>query len=366
MRDIPSLTGLRGVAAIWVMLFHVSQMAPAIGAPWVSRIPLLPAGWVGVDLFFVLSGFILMWVHGADFARPSLEAVSRFAAARIVRVYPLSLVVLALIVLLARSDPAFVAWYKTQNPDNFSAVALARTALLATRWGPAGGDWNQPVWSLSAELVGYAAFPLLAWLILARSAREAAAIAAICLASLAGLQISRGAVGVNAIDQISVLARMACCFTAGMAACRVRQLSSDRAAAFAPLASLIVCIALGACCQFRLGTLLAPAGFTLVIFSLSFRAGYLDGFLSSKPVIFLGKISFPLYLLHAMPLLWLVSHYRHAGLGPMAATAVLSAYGVACIAAAALLHYLVERPSHRWARPRLTPPASASLQGLAS
>jgi peptidoglycan/LPS O-acetylase OafA/YrhL len=66
MRDIPSLTGLRGIAAIWVMLFHVSLLAPLIGAAWLGRIGVFPVGWVGVDLFFVLSGFILMWVHGAE------------------------------------------------------------------------------------------------------------------------------------------------------------------------------------------------------------------------------------------------------------------------------------------------------------
>jgi peptidoglycan/LPS O-acetylase OafA/YrhL len=94
MRDIPSLTGLRDIAAVWVMLFHVSLLAPLIGAAWLGRIGVFPVGWVGVDLFFVLSGFILMWVHGAKFVRPSGGVIGRFAVARIVRVYPLSLGVL--------------------------------------------------------------------------------------------------------------------------------------------------------------------------------------------------------------------------------------------------------------------------------
>jgi peptidoglycan/LPS O-acetylase OafA/YrhL len=366
MREIPSLTGLRGVAALWVMMFHICQMAPLIGAPWLSRVELLPAGWVGVDLFFVLSGFILMWVHGTDFVSPTGVAIGRFAAARVLRVYPLSLAVLALIVLLARVDPAFVAWYRLQNPDNFSAVALLRTALLATRWVSAGGgDWNQPVWSLSAELVGYAAFPLLAWLIMARSLRDAVAIAALSLTTLAAFQIAVGAAGNNAIDQVSVLARMACCFTAGMAACRARQLAADRIAAHAPLGALLACLAVGVCCHFRLTTLLAPAGFAVMIFCLSFRAGGLDRLLASRPAMFLGRVSFPLYLVHVMPLLWLVSRCRGAGLGPVVATALIFAYGAACIAVAALLHRFVERPSHRWARQGLAAIAGrvATLEG---
>jgi peptidoglycan/LPS O-acetylase OafA/YrhL len=356
MRDIPSLTGLRGVAAVWVMMFHVSLSAPLIGAPWLSRIGVMPAGWVGVDLFFVLSGFILMWVHGADFARPTAGVIGRFAAARIVRVYPLSLAVLGLIVLLAWADPAFVAWYRTLNPDNFSMAALLRTALLATRWvGAGGGDWNQPVWSLSAELVGYAAFPVLAWFIVARSAPAAIATAAACLTALALFQIATGTAGVNAIDQIPVLVRMGCSFTAGMAVCRVRQLAPERAARWAGTATILACIAIGLGCHFKYGRMLAPAGFALLIFCLSFRVGEIDRLLSSRPALFLGRISFPLYLVHVTPLLWLVSRYRLAHLGPVAGAGLILAYIAGCLALAALLHRFVERPSHGWIKRWLTP-----------
>jgi peptidoglycan/LPS O-acetylase OafA/YrhL len=367
MRDIPSLTGLRGVAAVWVMLFHVSMAAPLLGATWVQRLPVLPDGWVGVDLFFVLSGFILMWVHGADFVRPSAAATGRFAAARIVRVYPLSLAVLGLIVLLALADPGFVAWYRSLNPDNFSAAAFVRTALLATRWVSAGGgDWNQPVWSLSAELVGYAAFPILAWLIMARTAAFAIAIAAVCLIVLALFQIVTGTAGVNAIDQISVLTRMACGFTAGMAVCRVRQLTGDGRAHLAGLVSIVIGAAVVGCCLFRFGKLLAPTGFALTIFCLSFRTGGLDRVLSSRPVMFLGRISFPLYLVHVTPLLWLVSHDRLAPLAPVAASGLILAYIAGCLALATLLHRLVERPSHGWIRRWLRPAAPAIASGRAA
>jgi len=364
MRDIPSLTGLRGIAAVWVMLFHVSLLAPLIGAAWLGRIGVFPVGWVGVDLFFVLSGFILMWVHGAEFVRPTGGVVGRFAVARIVRVYPLSLAVLGLIALLALADPGFVAWYRLKDADNFSLSAFVRTALLATRWvGADGGDWNQPVWSLSAEMVGYAAFPLLAWLMARRSLAAAIATALVALTALALFQIAAGTAGGNTIDQASVLARMACCFTAGMAICRARQLVPDGAARWAGTASILVCIAIGLACHFKYGRLLTPAGFALLIFCLSFRAGSLDRLLSSRPVLFLGRISFPLYLVHVMPLLWLVSHFGRAPLGPMAATGVVFGYMAGCVGLAALLHRLVERPSHRWIR-RVRPPAPSPLLGL--
>ena len=125
MREVPSLTGLRGAAAIWVLLYHVTTFAPRFGVSWIAGAPGLGFGWMGVDLFFVLSGFILMRVYAGDFLRPSVEATARFAKARLARVYPLSLAVLGLIVLVAWWDPSFVAWGQARNPDNFSIMAFS-------------------------------------------------------------------------------------------------------------------------------------------------------------------------------------------------------------------------------------------------
>ena len=363
MRNISSLTGVRGVAALWVMLYHVSQMGPAIGAHWIANVGGLSEGWIGVDLFFVLSGFILMWAHGPEFAYPSLGAFRRFFATRFVRVYPLSFLVLVLIVLLAWADPHFVTWCRARNPDNFSFSAFLRTAFLATRWiDPNGGDWNQPVWSLSAEIVGYAAFPLLAWAIATCSIRTVATIAAICLAALAAFQISMGTASVNTIDQVSALARMACCFTVGIATCRLRdRMLSEHVSAHTASVSLVICLALGACLQFRTGHVLAPLGFAALVFCLSFGNGVVNQLLSSNVPVFLGRISFPLYLFHVTPLLWIVSHCQHAHLGQGAATSVLLAYGIGCVASAWLLHHLVEQPLHRWAKRRFPAASERSL-----
>lgn len=363
MRAIPSLTGLRGVASAWVMLFHVCLVAPMVGAGWIVKVGVLSVGWIGVDLFFVLSGFLLMWTHGADFARPTIAAINRFGFARILRVYPLSLAVLALIAVIFWADPSLAAWYRSDRPANLSASAFVRTALLATRWVKGdGGEWNEPVWSLSVELVGYAAFPLLAWLIVGRSQKAAAAIAVASLAALTVFQFRSGALSIVAIDQIPALVRMGCCFTAGMAMCRVRQSFSDTTIPHAAEASLVAGLLVAACCHFDLGLLVEPAAFALLVFFLSFGVGSLDRFLSSRPVMFLGRISFPLYLVHLTPLLWLAEHCRNAGVRPVAASGLLVADVALCTAAATVLHYLVERPSHRWAQAQLRPRPAVRLE----
>jgi len=352
-RDIPSLTGLRGVAAVWVMAFNICKVAAADGATWPEHAGVLNFGWTGVDLFFVLSGFILTWTHGAAFARPKADTLARFAFGRVMRVYPLSLLVLGLIVVMVWADPSFAAWYRAQDPDNLSPSALARTALLATRWVTgAGGDWNEPTWSLSAEMIGYGAFPLLAFFLARCTGKTAVAVAAAGLATLVAFELLTGLAGSNPIDRISALMRMACGFVAGAGACRLRQTLGPNGSA-ADLGALASCLGLGLAFYFGLGGLAAPAGFALLILCLSFRTGALDALLSSQPAVFLGRISFPLYLIHLMPLLWLSSHVRIGGLGAANTVILLGGYIAFCLGSASFLHFAVERPLHAWARPGL-------------
>jgi peptidoglycan/LPS O-acetylase OafA/YrhL len=360
MREVPSLTGLRGAAAIWVMLYHVTTFAPRFGASWITGVPGLAWGWMGVDLFFVLSGFILMRVHAEDFVRPTAEAAARFARARLARVYPLSLAVLGLILLLAWCDPSFVDWARARNPDNFSPMAFVRTALLATRWGAPGGDWNQPVWSLSVEMVGYGVFPLLAWAMSRRSFGIAVLVAAASLLALAAHQAVNGVVGLNLIGQHEAMLRMGFGFTAGVALCRARTLAPPGVAAGAASWAWLACALIVAACVVPTGPILAPAAFALLIFALSFETGAVNGLMASRPMLLLGRLSFPLYLAHITPLMWLAHRFEGAGLGPWAGSLVLVAYLAGALGLAFILHHAVERPSRRWARrPTLTDPTPA-------
>src|SRR5258705_5569923 len=94
-RDIPALTGLRGVAAFWVVLFHME---------WGSSIPIIEKGYLGVDVFFILSGFVLMHVY-AGFETTDFDYV-RFIKARIARIYPLHIFALLLLAVLVICFPS--------------------------------------------------------------------------------------------------------------------------------------------------------------------------------------------------------------------------------------------------------------------
>jgi peptidoglycan/LPS O-acetylase OafA/YrhL len=155
---IPALTGLRGVAALWVLIFH----AWALAGPASSGLPapatvLFGAGWLGVDVFFVLSGFLLArGLHGAG-DRVDWRDYAVMRAARILPAYYAQLVLLTTPVA-AMLLPGAVVW----SPED-GADVLAHAALWLNAWPwvpPHLGPW----WSLSVEAGFYLALPAL-WLL---------------------------------------------------------------------------------------------------------------------------------------------------------------------------------------------------------
>jgi peptidoglycan/LPS O-acetylase OafA/YrhL len=157
--EIAPLTSIRGVAALWVVAFHLVKDLSRHGvvlAPdgsFASRV--LLAGVFRVDIFFILSGFIIARTYGSLTA----AGIPDFLFKRWARLYPLHLIVLALMVpavFVMRSlglipeDPAFFAY--SVLPYHFT---------LTFTWFSLPTAWNAPAWSLSVEWLNYAIFPML-------------------------------------------------------------------------------------------------------------------------------------------------------------------------------------------------------------
>ncbi len=349
---IGCLIGLRGWSAVWVLLYHVQVLAPAIHVGWPTDIPLLDQGWAAVDLFFILSGFLLMRAHEHEMARPTARTLLRFAGLRLARVYPLNLVTTGLIVLLLAVDHPFASWFRRWDAGHLAPAELLATAALATRWFlPVAGSVNPPVWSLSVEMLGYAAFPLLAW---AASRRLPAGyltlLAAAALAVLAAAEVCWHRVGLNDMSQEGGALRMTVCFGVGVLLWRLRQ-TSPALAAFAGPVSLLTVLATALASLGGAGVLLLPACFAVLILTLSFDRGMVSVVLSSPPSLFLGRISFPLYLCHLLPLLWLMTVLSRApATSSWQAGAALCGLITLSILLSMLLHVSVERPAQRWGR----------------
>jgi peptidoglycan/LPS O-acetylase OafA/YrhL len=180
--EIKAITGLRGVGAVWVFLYHLFLA---------ESFPVLNQGMLGVPLFFVLSGFILFFVHDQDFCNlPNCKSIKNFFALRIARIYPLHLFTLSLLLMLVNTLPGFIEHY---NDQKFSLPNLFATSLLVQTWGighipyfkDASSAWNVPAWSLSAEMAYYFTFPWLAYLISKVKHRGLSVFLGIVIATLA-------------------------------------------------------------------------------------------------------------------------------------------------------------------------------------
>lgn len=167
--DLPALTALRGIAAVLVVLFHfdifIARLLPDDLTPAFAKLYLM------VDLFFVLSGFIMCHVYGRKFADGwCRQTFGQFILARFARIYPLHLFSLLLVVGL---------WALMSVTDSFNRMfevtydisALPSQLLLLQAVGFHNeATWNSPSWSISTEWIVYFTFPFLA-VLLARGGR---------------------------------------------------------------------------------------------------------------------------------------------------------------------------------------------------
>ena len=165
---IRQLTGIRFVAAFWVLLYHLQDPLDRIG---VMDIPVLSdvirVGRLGVDLFFALSGFIITHTYLTRMgSRITLGASANFWWLRLARIYPVHFVMLN-IAGLAVIAQAWVTGVEKDRPW-LNPWDYVRNLLLIQEWGPhPDRGWNVVAWSLSMEWLAYLLFPLLVLLLFA-------------------------------------------------------------------------------------------------------------------------------------------------------------------------------------------------------
>jgi len=167
---IAPLTGIRALAAFWVFLRHYrTELLDAF--PFMNVLaPLMNVGYLGVDLFFILSGFILTVTHLDSMTeRRGWRATLGFLWLRLGRVWPLT----AFVLMLFGSYFVVMFWV-TGNPAYAAEIDVPRLVehlLLVHAWYPHELDWNGLDWSISAEWLAYLTFGLGGVLLLGRFAR---------------------------------------------------------------------------------------------------------------------------------------------------------------------------------------------------
>src|SRR5271170_7062792 len=127
-RRISSLDGMRGIAAIAVMMFHFNIFfLPQ------ARLPFLGRAYLSVDLFFLLSGFVMTHVYGRELASNWRAHWLKFAIARFARIYPLfalTMLVMMIIVALSATQIRLVSLSgRSLVLQPLPAAAMVRTKL---------------------------------------------------------------------------------------------------------------------------------------------------------------------------------------------------------------------------------------------
>ena len=213
--DIRSLTALRFFAALWVVVYH---FWPNLSD---GPMPALAArGYLGVELFFTLSGFILCHVY-LDRVAAGRFSYGDFLWARVARIYPLHLATLAAVGVMAIAAQGLG---RPVDAHVLSWASLPANLTLTQAWGlaPEAG-WNHPSWSISAEWFAYLSFPLFAWASLKLKRRPWMGLA-LALALLWGLYAVFAPLAGYSLTQATIrwgALRIVPCFALG---CAVNQL----------------------------------------------------------------------------------------------------------------------------------------------
>ncbi len=351
-QEIGALTGLRGVAACWVAMYHGHEFGRLAGPAGV----LLRHGYLAVDVFFVLSGFVMGLSYAHMFA-PGFRArtYAAFLLRRFARVYPLYAAMTGMI--------AVVAIVHQTHSGHVTGSLLRQifyNATLTQAWGLAG-SLDGPAWSISTELAAYVVFPLLLAAVLFGGRASLAASMVVAFLGLLAVAnaptpasypwVRQGPLDVSWVAPPWAVLRCCAEFTIGLGAYRAatRKWPVARTLAFSVSAYLLVIAALFVRGSDLLFVALVPA---LLLALLAPNAG--TRLLGSRVPLTLGHWSFAIYLWHGVLLArWRPLVFtRASAVMPHAAALALSelAFWVLLMILAFLSYRLIEVPGRRAVR----------------
>jgi len=354
---LPPLTSLRFLAAAMIVALHSTNYFPE--AKFLTGLQLQQ----GVSFFFVLSGFILAHSYGGRPFDSWTFLISRFA-----RLWPLHVATLAAVLLFIRTDSRQLHGTGFFDPWLVMASNVTLTHALVPYLNYTF-SWNSVSWSISTEFFFYLSFPFLVRGIRRNWPAKLTATAGLIVGyALAARLLAIPPVSTEPTDlTINFLVYASPLFRGfefvlGMAVHvvwsknRASGRPSPRVATLVELAVLALVLAwtvVGygpAEALFRLDPTLAiwraNAGSTfivaIVIFVFASGHGVVGRVLSLPLFVWLGEVSFALYMCHQIIMKWFFLQHLENKMALAPLWVVLAA----CMVAAALLHHLVERPAN--------------------
>lgn len=341
------LAGLRGICAWWVVFYHsLGLMGDSVSGPLRD---LIAHGYLAVDLFFLLSGFVIFLSYHAAVSKDFPRSVGKFYWNRLARIYPLHFVMLGGYLLLFLAFSFFSS--SGSAPTTYTWSAYFQSLFLVHMWVGSELTWNVPSWSISSEWFVYLFFPLMAFSLRKLRGGVAAHVIVIALvAVLLHLIYSLGDLkSLGSEIPRMALVRTLLEFLMGVF---IGSLYVNHKDALEKHSSAALAGFLALCALYVFTPLpdysLIPVAFALLIAYLSVTASWLTRLLSRPFLVYLGEISYSTYMVH-----YLVYDLFKAGfvsnLREVNQLLLWLSFG-AVFVLSVLLHHIVDTPSQRYLR----------------
>ena len=293
------LDGLRGVAAIAVVVFHYMEFVyldPSTN--------FIGHGFLAVDFFFCLSGFVIAYAYDNRMAQLGM---AKFFNLRLIRLHPLVLLS-AVLGMLAY----FITWHTSQTPHDPLTIVLSfisSALLIPLPIMPERGfsliAFNSPAWSLFFEYMANIFYALILYKISKRYLIVSTLLAAgaLCYASFHAGNLIGGWDGKTFLDGC---ARVSFSFLAGLVIYRFQWILKTNIG----FIGLSILLLFTFCLPFFSWNWLAEALVVIVVFPflISLGAGTVASEKMKKACVWLGNISYPLYMTH-YALIWFFFNY---------------------------------------------------------
>jgi peptidoglycan/LPS O-acetylase OafA/YrhL len=372
--ELRALTGLRGVAALLVVCFHVISLR----IPYAALRGAVLHGYIWVDAFFVLSGFVMALAYPVHAGPGLLRRHLHFLGRRLARIYPLYIVTAMLAMAIVQCGWSWLPGFRFAAPrgtlvanilllQNFGWLLFG----LPTRWAV---SLNMGSWSISTEWGNYLIYPALAltaahrrvWPALLLGTAAVATISVLALSPFPGLLGRSGPLDFVGGSSPHAWLRCVAEFSLGLLAWRVRDAYLVRVVLGGRAAANVILVAIFGLLFWRTSDLAIVLAFPLLLLALQRPDTAAARLLASHAVHRLGVWSYSIYLIHTVFLLTrLPNHVRDLMPGPVTGDAALLAL---IVGLSALSYHLIERPGRalltyglpglRW---RITPsPASGT------
>jgi peptidoglycan/LPS O-acetylase OafA/YrhL len=340
----PSVDGLRAVAVICVVVYHI-QMFIYDGAPIAGYLS-FSSGFLGVDIFFVLSGFLITTLLVCEWQSAGQISLKNFYMRRALRLLPALVVFLAVMIVYSRVLLPAPQWAETTRVAGFAMLYVTNWAFAAHV--AAASDLTSHLWSLAVEEQFYLVWPPMLILLLKRSpiALISGTSALIVLIAIYRTLLASSGVGFTHVyigsDTRADSILIGCLFAAlvsvsSLTKARVFKLSLRSVFIGALLALTVYLAAPATAGLYTIGFSIFAFAVGLVLLRVTDGPSVLTRMLERRTLVWIGRLSYGIYLWHAFAIV-VTTHFDIPN-GIRAALALPIA-----IALAAISFFCVERP----------------------